>query len=395
MSAETAARRYFDALAARDPAAAAGCWAPHGVDHAGEEKLHGPAGVRAYWEELFAAIPDWDITVDDVVVQDDRAAVHWSATGTFAGAALGGIEPTGARVRMRGLDLLRVEDDLIVSNHAYTDAMSFARQIGMLPPAGSTQEQRLTGLFNARTRATQRLFIKEPERVADGVWLVRGDLGGGLAVYFIEEPGGGVVMYDAGSRAMARGLAAAGARLGGINRIVLGHAHVDHRGAASRIDAPVWCHVDEVADAEGDGGVHYQDLDDLPLRARHLYKHVLFPMWDGGPVEISGTLTEGDEVAGFRVVHCPGHAPGLIALYRESDGVCLSSDVVYMADSIKLQPVDAPVLPVHWWNHDHEQARASLRKLAELDPSVVWTGHYERPVTGDVRAQLEAAAARG
>ena len=36
----------------------------------------------------------------------------------------------------------------------------------------------------------------------------------------------------------------------------------------------------------------------------------LLPYWDGGPVPIAGTLAEGDDVAGFEVVHLPGHAPG-------------------------------------------------------------------------------------
>ena len=40
---------------------------------------------------------------------------------------------------------------------------------------------------------------------------------------------------------------------------------------------------------------------------------------------------------------------------------------------------------------DIEQARASIRRLAELEPSVVWTGHAD-PITGNVRAQLELAA---
>jgi glyoxylase-like metal-dependent hydrolase (beta-lactamase superfamily II)/predicted ester cyclase len=394
MSAEAVVRSYFEALAARDAAAAGACWAPDGVDRFGQDVLHGPDGVRDYFAEIFAALPDWDMHIDDVVAEGDKAAVHWHATGTFAGGPLRGIEPNGARIEMRGLDLIRVEGDLIVENDAYTDSLAFARQIGLMPPQDSTQEQRLTKLFNTRTRATQRLFIKEPERIADGVWLVRGDIRGGMNVYFLEDRDG-VVMFDAGTKRMTNGLAAAGAQLGGIRRIVLGHSHVDHRGAAPGIGAPVWCHPDEVSDAEGDGGVRYQDLDELPLRVRHLYKHVLFPTWDGGPVEIAGTVAEGDDVAGFRVVHLPGHAPGLIALHRASDGVVLSSDVVYMGDSISFKHLSDPVVPGHWWNLDHEQTRESVRKLAALEPQVVWTGHTENPVTGDVRRRLEAAADRG
>jgi hypothetical protein len=44
------------------------------------------------------------------------------------------------------------------------------------------------------------------------------------------------------------------------------------------------------------------------------------------------------------------------------------------------------------FNADTEQARASIRKLAELDPSAAWAGHAD-PVTGDVASQLERAAA--
>ena len=43
------------------------------------------------------------------------------------------------------------------------------------------------------------------------------------------------------------------------------------------------------------------------------------------------------------------------------------------------------------YNYDTEQARASLRKLAELDPAAAWPGHA-LPVLADVRAQLLSAA---
>ena len=48
-------------------------------------------------------------------------------------------------------------------------------------------------------------------------------------------------------------------------------------------------------------------------------------------MKIDDTVAEGDEVAGFRVHHFPGHAPGLIGLWRESDRLALVSDTVYLA----------------------------------------------------------------
>ncbi len=49
-------------------------------------------------------------------------------------------------------------------------------------------------------------------------------------------------------------------------------------------------------------------------------------------MKIAGTVSEGDEVAGFKVIELPGHAPGLIALWRESDRLALVSDCFYTID---------------------------------------------------------------
>jgi glyoxylase-like metal-dependent hydrolase (beta-lactamase superfamily II) len=123
--------------------------------------------------------------------------------------------------------------------------------------------------------------------------------------------------------------------------------------------------------------------------ARRIYPKLL-ASWDGGAVRVDGTVHEGDEIAGFKVIELPGHAPGLIGLFRESDRLALVSDCFYTVDPQTGIKGDARV-PHAAFNVDSEQARASIRKLAELEPSAAWAGHTE-PVTGDVRGQLERAA---
>jgi glyoxylase-like metal-dependent hydrolase (beta-lactamase superfamily II)/predicted ester cyclase len=386
---------YFDALTRHDLDAIAAAWAPDGHCHvAGQADADGPDGVRAYWAELFGAVPDMQFTVDELIAEGDRVAVKWSATGTFAGpGSYQGIEPTYARLDLEGLDLFRLRDGQILREDAYTDGSTFARQIGLLPPSGSTAEQRVTKAFNGQAKARRRALCAEPERIAEGVWLVRGGFPlKTMNVYLIEDEGGGVTMFDAAIKAMATGITAAAATLGGLNRIVLGHAHPDHRGAAPALQVPTFCHPADRDDAEGDGGMHYFDYAKVSLPGRWTLPRLL-PLWDGGPVEIAGTVEEGDDVSGFRVVHIPGHAPGMIALYRESDGVALTSDCFYTLD-IGTARHGPPRLPSAGFNLDTEQARASIRKLAALQPSVAWPGHAE-PVTGDVRAQLEQAASEG
>ena len=385
------AETYFAALRERDLDAIAACWAPDGVDDmVGQAELHGPAGVRGFFAELFAAVPDFQFSVDDIIVDGDRAAVRWHATGTFAGeGAYQGIAPTGQAVALSGLDLLEVRDGKLVSNHAFADGMGFARQIGMLPTRGSSAESRALSAFNAKTRAARRLAGTIAEPVAEGVWRVRGGVPRTMNVYLIEDDGGGVTVFDSGPVSMVKAITAAAGRLGGINRVVLGHGHPDHRGAAPRLGAPVYDHAADRADATGDGGRSYFHFERLRPYARPVFPRLL-DMWDGGPVPIAGGVDEGDDVSGFTVVHIPGHAPGLIALFRERDRVALTSDCFYTLDIQTLRPAP-PQLPHPGFNLDTEQARASLRKLATLAPSAAWPGHAE-PVTGDVRAQLEHAA---
>ena len=139
------------------------------------------------------------------------------------------------------------------------------------------------------------------EKVADGVWLLRGDLGKSMNVYFLED-GDGVVQFDAGTKAMAKAAQAAGEELGGVKRVVLGHGHADHRGTAPSMGAPgpLPSGRGRRRRKRGCDRLLHGTLDSCRLaRARSLYP-LLMRRWDGGPVGIDGTVAEGDEVAGFR-----------------------------------------------------------------------------------------------
>jgi hydroxyacylglutathione hydrolase len=392
--AEAVARRYFGAIDARDLEQAVSLWAEGGREYVrGQVDVLAPEGVRAFIGELIGALPDLSMQVVSTTTEGERCGVQWRLTGTFAGPGnFGGIAPTGLPVEMEGFDLLTVRGGLIQSNDAFTDSMSFARQIGMMPPQDSGAEKRMMQAFNAKTRLSARLGAGEAELVAEGVWVVQGQPGR-CNVYLIEDDGG-VTLFDAGARTMTRAVASAGAKLGGIRRVILGHGHTDHRGVAPALGVPVLCHADEVQDAEGSGGFRYwpEGLAGLPTPLRQAHRLMHRYAWDGGPVEIAGTVAEGEELAGFTVVHIPGHAPGMIALWRESDRLALSSDCFYTIDMWGRD--SEPRLPERIYNFDTDQARASIRKLAALEPAAAWPGHA-KPVTGDVRSKLERAADAG
>jgi hydroxyacylglutathione hydrolase len=386
-----AALAYFDAINAHDLDAATACWAEGAPDNLhGQRVLVARDGIFAFFGELFGAVPDVRLEVHDATTDGDRCAVRYTLRGTFAGpGAWNGIEPNGARLEVPGCDVVVVRDGLIVENNAYIDSMTIARQMGLMPPQDSPVEQRMTKLFNARTRAAEKLLGKDFGQVAEDVWRVQGNPAR-CNVYFVRD-GDGVMMFDAGARTMTGAVAQVAAQLGGLTKIVLGHGHTDHRGTAPAFDVPVLCHPDEVVDAEGSGGFRYWgDLEGLGWRRPvHRWLHRRF--WDGGPVKIADTVSEGDELpGGFRVVHIPGHAPGLIALFRDSDRLALTSDCFYTLDAWG-RDCD-PHVPMAVYNFDTEQARASIRKLAALEPMACWPGHANAVAGTDVRARLERAA---
>ena len=395
-STEQVARAYFGALADLDLDAAVALWEPGGREHVhGQVDTVAPEGVRDFLGAIFASFPDFLFVVESTTTEGDRCAVRWSATATFAGPApFQGVEPTGAAVSIEGIDQVTVRDGRIVSNDAYLDGATLMRQLGVLPPDGSKAQTRITAAFNAKTKIARKVGGGDVEDVADGVWLLRGGIPGRtMNVYFVRdtEASDGVVQFDAGVHSMVNDVRRAGAALGGINRVVLGHSHADHRGTAPYVGAHVFCHADERQDAEGDGGDHYFRIDTLNPLGRLLLPRLL-RSWDGGPVQIAGTVAEGDPIAaGFRVVHLPGHAPGMIGLFRDSDGVALTTDCFYTLDPQTGLKGKARV-PHVAFNLDTEQARASIAKLAALAPTAAWPGHTE-PITGDVRGTLERVVA--
>lgn len=226
------------------------------------------------------------------------------------------------------------------------------------------------------------------KEVADGVWRVDGGFPLSMNAFLIREDQG-VAVFDAGHKPLGKKIRAAADSLGGATRVVLGNAHADHRGGARAIGAPVQCHADERADVEGDGGSHYFDYAKLPALARPLTPRMM-SAWDDGPLEVAATLEEGDRVGDFEVVHLPGHSPGCIGLFRESERLALTNDCFALFDPA-LPRAGKPRIPHPAFNWSTDACRDSVRKLAALEPATCWPGHFG-PLTGDVPAQLRAIA---
>jgi steroid delta-isomerase-like uncharacterized protein len=96
--------------------------------------LDGPEAVKRSVAQFHAAFPDFAITIDDLVAEDDRVVWRYTMTGTHSAPFLG-IAATGRKVTTTGISIFRIEGGLLREGWINFDALGMLRQFGALPPA--------------------------------------------------------------------------------------------------------------------------------------------------------------------------------------------------------------------------------------------------------------------
>ena len=149
----------------------------------------------------------------------------------------------------------------------------------------------------------------------------------------------------------------------------LTHAHPDHQGSSRRVcealGIPYWVGRGD-ADAARTGDMSTT----MPASPMSAFSRRAF----GGPGRpVDRELVEGDEVGGFRVLETPGHSPGHVAFWRETDRTLVLGDVVFGMNPFTGIPGLRP--PFDFFTRDVAENRRSAQRLAELEPALVCFGH--------------------
>ena len=123
-------------------------------------EIHGRAGVRAFLEATWRAIPDMKLTLENSALLDPagpRAARYWHATATNTGRwDPPGLLATGRRISFQGGTFLEFRDGKVCRVRVVYDAAELLRQAGVLPKAGSRGERLAFLAANLRTRLHRR-----------------------------------------------------------------------------------------------------------------------------------------------------------------------------------------------------------------------------------------------
>ena len=91
----------------------------------------GPEGIRQLIGMYRAAFPDIHFHTGEMFAVEDRVAHRWTFTGTHRGEILG-VEPTGRKVEVSGVEINHVEAGKISASYTISDAMGLMRQLGAL-----------------------------------------------------------------------------------------------------------------------------------------------------------------------------------------------------------------------------------------------------------------------
>ncbi|GGE93468.1 MBL fold metallo-hydrolase [Hymenobacter cavernae] len=225
--------------------------------------------------------------------------------------------------------------------------------------------------------------------VVPGVWGLRNVFVNLFYVRDPEAPAGPWVLVDAGLPGSAPKVLDKAAFLFGEDNppaaIWLTHGHFDHIGALHTLmarwpDVPVYAHPLELPYLTGRSSYPPPDPSvggGAMSAMSFLYPKSPIDLGDRvKPLPEDGTMPGLD---GWRWIATPGHAPGHVSFFRESDRTLLAGDAFVTTKQESAMAVWQQKQEVHgppaYFTCDWEQARASVQALAALQPEVAATGH--------------------
>jgi steroid delta-isomerase-like uncharacterized protein len=135
----TVVRRWFEEVWNQGSEAAIDeLFATEGLAHGlGDSELdvRGPSEFKPFVATIRGSFPDIHFQLQDLVSEGDRVAIRMTFSGTHKGPGLG-VPPTGRRVSVQGIIIVRIVDGQIVEGWNSYDQLGLLRQIGALPGAG-------------------------------------------------------------------------------------------------------------------------------------------------------------------------------------------------------------------------------------------------------------------
>ncbi len=86
--------------------------------------------MQAHMNVFFTAFPDLKITLDTLTINNNKAFLEWTSSGTNTGV-YGEVGPTGKKVKMKGFSHLHFTDEGVLSREdVYYNELDLLQQLG-------------------------------------------------------------------------------------------------------------------------------------------------------------------------------------------------------------------------------------------------------------------------
>jgi steroid delta-isomerase-like uncharacterized protein len=99
------------------------------------EPLSGIEAAKQFHIVYLTGFPDLQVTVEDLVAQGEKVVSRWTGRATHAGSFMN-IPPTGRRVTVTGIAIVRLEGGKIAEEWVNFDALGLLQQLGVIPAMG-------------------------------------------------------------------------------------------------------------------------------------------------------------------------------------------------------------------------------------------------------------------
>jgi len=90
----------------------------------------GPQGFKDFFAEMRSAFPDLHIEVAHLVADENNVSFAYTLTGTHEGPLMGH-EATGKKISVRGMQISRFENGLLVERWGSSDQLGMLQQLGL------------------------------------------------------------------------------------------------------------------------------------------------------------------------------------------------------------------------------------------------------------------------
>ena len=94
----------------------------------GDSEVRGIDSLREHERMLREAFPDWKEEIKHIVAEGDLVVIHFVSTGTNLGSWLGN-PPTGRKIKINEMTILRIEDDKVAEQWLLPDIFSMQQQL--------------------------------------------------------------------------------------------------------------------------------------------------------------------------------------------------------------------------------------------------------------------------